>query len=118
MDLLSNGIVEITFDPDFFNMRVEDLIEIEEGMRYLGNGKRLPFFFKSKDFLNIDKDAVAYSKSPESGKFTLANAVLVDNQAKKIMYNFYFRLKPPFIRTKAFKTREDAFKWLESLSKS
>ncbi|MCB0477661.1 MAG: hypothetical protein KDC84_05835 [Crocinitomicaceae bacterium] len=117
LNLLSNGIVEINFDDDFYDIKVEHLMEVEEGMRYLGKGKKLPFFFNSKDFLGIDKDAVAYSKSAESGKFTLANAVLVDNQAKKLIYNFYFRIKPPSVTTKAFKTKEDAFEWLLSLPK-
>lgn len=117
MDLLSNGIVEINFDPDYFHIEIGDLIDIEEGMRFLGDGKKLPFFFKAKDFMSISREAINYSKSAESGKYTLVNAVLVDNQAKKLMYNFFFRIRPPHIRTKAFKTKEDAFEWLESCLK-
>ncbi len=115
MNLLANGIVEIQFEEDFFDIKVGHLIEIEEGMRKLGKGKKLPFFFNSKDFLNVDKEAIQYSESPESGKFTLANAVLVDNAAKKLIYNFFFRVRKPHTLTKAFKTKEDAFEWLLSL---
>ncbi|MEZ4937910.1 MAG: hypothetical protein R2799_10010 [Crocinitomicaceae bacterium] len=117
MDLYLNGVVEINFAEDFYEVKIEHLKEIKEGMKYLGMGKKLPFFFNSKDFLGVDKEAVAYSKSPESGEFTLANAVLVDTQAKRMLYNFYFRIVPPHVQTKAFKSKEDALAWLVSLPK-
>lgn len=113
--LLNNGIVTIEFEEDFYEMKVAHLKQIESGMKVLGDGRKLPFFFKAKDFMQADEEAVNYSRSPESGKYTLANAVLVDNSAKRLMYNFYFNIKKPHVLTKAFKSKEEAFNWLLSL---
>jgi hypothetical protein len=115
LSLLENGIVQLDFDDDFYDIHVGHLIDIEEGMKVIGEGKKMPFYFNSKDFLSIDNEALAYTKRTESGKFTLANAVLVDNSAKKILYNIYFGLKKRKAPTKAFDTKEDAFDWLLSL---
>lgn len=116
MSLLLNGIVIIDFDEEFYQINKEHLIKMEEGMEFLGNGKKLPFYINATDFLNVDKEALKYSASPKSGRYTLANAVLVDNSAKKIMYNILLKFKKPHIQTKAFKTKEDAFEWLLSLT--
>ncbi len=110
-----NGIVEISWDTQLKEINKEHLIQIKKNIGEVGGGKKMPVYISTIDFLAISDSGRKYSASDEGQAFTLANAVLIDNLAKKILFNFYMNINKPKTPTKAFGTKEDAFTWLLSL---
>jgi hypothetical protein len=110
-----NGIVEISWDTKLKEINKEHLIQIKKNIGEIGGGKKMPVYISTIDFLAISDSGKKYSASDEGQAFTLANAVLIDNLAKKILFNFYMNINKPKTLTKAFGTKVDAFAWLLSL---
>jgi hypothetical protein len=116
--LYDNGIIEIIWDETIEVIEVIHLNKIREAIFDLGGGQKMPLYFSAHDFLNISVDARKDAASDEGGKYTLANAVLIDSLAKKIVFNFFMTINKPKIPTKGFSNREDAFAWLSRFNKS
>ncbi len=110
--LLSNGIIDIAFNPKLEIIDKVHLQALKESIGKLGKGKKMPVYFNIAPFLNISPEGQAYSVLPESQEFALANAVLVDSLAKKIAFNFFIAINKPLTPIKAFGSKEDAFEWL------
>lgn len=64
------------------------------------------------DFLSVDKKASKYSETGGSSEYTLAHALVIDNLAKRILFNYYVRFTKSKRPIKGFSNKEDAFKWL------
>jgi hypothetical protein len=116
--LYDNGIVEINWDKSLELIDVKQLIEIKEILYELGNGSKMLLYFSTPDFLQISNEARKYAATEESGKYTLASAVLIDNLAKKIVFDFFMNFNKPKIPTKCFTNKEDAFNWLNEIKKT
>lgn len=115
--LFSNGIIEIIFNQDIQTVEEKHIAQIRQVVYELGGGKKMPVFLSSGDFVNISDEGRKYAATEEVGRYTLANAVLIDNLAKKLIFNFFLNLNKPKTPTKGFSTRNDAFEWLEKLHK-
>lgn len=115
--LFSNGIIEIIFNQDIQTVKEKHIAQIRQVVYELGEGKKMPVFLSSGDFVNISDEGRKYAATEEVGRYTLANAVLIDNLAKKIIFNFFLNLNKPKTPTKGFSNRNDAFQWLEKLHK-
>ena len=116
LNLLSNGIIETLWDVENLDITKEHLSLLIDAIEELGGGKRMRVYLYMKDFTKINKEAMEFSAKVESSRFTLANAVLVNNLAKKLLFNFYIKFSAPTVPTLAFRDKEEAFKWLLSLS--
>ncbi|MCC7331711.1 MAG: hypothetical protein IT232_03790 [Flavobacteriales bacterium] len=115
--LLSNGIIEVDWNADIGEIQLSHMKEIVEIVKEFGNGKKMPIYVTTLPFLQITIEAKQYVATEESQKYTLANAVLIDNLAKKLLFTFFININKPITPTKAFKSREDAHKWLLNLKK-
>jgi hypothetical protein len=113
--LLESGVIEISWKENIQEITVEMLKELKSCILDFGGGKKMPVFISTINFLNITSEARKYAASKTGQEFTLANAVLIDNLGKKMMFNFFMKINKPYTPTKAFRTREDAFQWLSSL---
>jgi len=109
------GIIEIVWNTSIEVIEVIHLTQMRQAICDLGNGKKMPIFFTAHDFLQLSKEGAKYATSAEGVTYTLANAVLIDSLAKKIIFNFFLKFNKPLAPTKGFSTREDAFEWLEGM---
>lgn len=112
--LYSNGIVELVWDKKIPLITSEVLKNVKTSLFKFGEGKRMPVYVSTFAFMETSEDAKKYASTSEAQEFTLANAVQVDNLAKKIMYNFFLKFYGFTIPSRAFHNREDAFEWLLS----
>lgn len=115
--LLDCGVIEINWAQDIDEVTVELLMELKSIIFNFGKGEKMPVFISTLNFLNINQEARKFAASKSGQEYTLANAVLIDNLGKNIMFNFFLKINRPVTPTKAFRTREEALEWLISLPK-
>ena len=84
----------------------------------LTNGVPAGVLIKTAPFLNVTKAAREESLKPEHLKYILAQAIVVENLANRIVGNFYIRFHQPTVPTKLFTNQEDALQWLQVKIKS
>ncbi len=65
-----------------------------------------------KKNLTPDKGVMSFFASKERSKRVNAEAFCMDSHALKLTANFYFRIKKPVVRGKAFENEADALHWL------
>jgi hypothetical protein len=116
ISLFSDGILEIDWDSAVDEVKVSHLEELKLIIKDLGKGKKMPIFISTFPFMDVSSDAKKYAASDEGQEFTLANAVLIDNLGKKLMFNFFININKPKTPTKAFQTKSEAIKWLRKLN--
>jgi hypothetical protein len=113
----TNGILEIYMHPTTFEVDKEQLMLLTDALGEIAGTNKLPIYIIASDFMGISKEAGVYSALPESNRFTLASAVLIETLAAKLLFNFYLQINKPPVPTKGFTSKESAFKWLLSLKK-
>jgi hypothetical protein len=64
-------------------------------------------------FLNVTKAAREESLKPEWQKYTIAQAIVVNNLANRILGNFYIKVMRPKVPNKLFSNEAEAKKWLQ-----
>jgi hypothetical protein len=110
--LFNNGIIEIGWNKELKEINKSHLVALKEIIKKFGKSKKMPVYISTFDFMIISEEGRRYSASSEGQEFTLANAVLIDNLAKKLMFNFFLNINQPTTPTKAFNTKEEAITWL------
>lgn len=113
--LYTNGIVELVWDQKIEIITKEMLQNVRSALYQFGKGKRMPVYVSTFDFMETNDEAKKYSGTLEAQEYTLANAVQIDNLAKKITFNLFLKFYGTAIPSKAFKTKEEAFAWLTSI---
>lgn len=112
--LRSDGIVQMNTDDDAFFTIVEakeyvDLLgEITGGVPHLilkNPGKHA----------TVDSETRSFMAEANSLRFSIAEAVIIQNTAQRIIGNFYIRFDKPSKPVKLFDTTEAAEQWLRSL---
>jgi hypothetical protein len=95
-------------------LTVKDTWEIINTIKDIGNGKKFPNMLTANGFLNVHKDARALSASEEGNLYTLADALVVNSTALKLIANFYISFNKPVRPTKLFNSQEKAVEWLKT----
>ncbi|MBK7128472.1 MAG: hypothetical protein IPM74_00630 [Crocinitomicaceae bacterium] len=113
MILHSIGIIELIWTETVHEVTLKIMEDVANKVGELGEGKRMPVFVATKPFMSLTDEARKFVASDEGQRYTMANATLVDNLGKRILYNFFIKFTKMPTPIKAFKTREDAFEWLE-----
>lgn len=114
-DLYDNSIIEVNWNPDLIEIEKQHLVSLTNAVKALGKGKKMRLYITTFDFLAINSEGRKYSSTAKAELYTLANAVLIDSLAKKILFNFYLKFDKPNVPTKAFQLRSEAFEWLLSI---
>ena len=113
--LYNTGVIEIVWNTSITEIEIVHLKKMQQVVFELGGGQKMPLYFTIHEFLGIGDEARKYATSEEGVKYTLATTVLVDNLAKKLLFNFFMNVNKPKVPTKSFTTREDCFIWLEKI---
>ncbi|MCB9225312.1 MAG: hypothetical protein R2780_00770 [Crocinitomicaceae bacterium] len=110
--LNDQGIVEISWDDSLKMIEPEHLATLQEAIKKLGNGKRMPLYFTTNPFLGVSEEAQVYATTLEGTTYSLAIAVFMADLATKIDYNVFIKKNTPVVPTQAFNSKEEAFDWL------
>lgn len=113
VSLLENGIMHIHLKHGA-EIELSDAILIVEAMGKLGKGKKFPVLIDAGEFTSVDKEVRIFSASEESNLYTIADAIAYYSFAQKLIADFYIKHNKPAVPTKAFPTKEEALKWLET----
>ncbi|TNE55874.1 MAG: hypothetical protein EP338_01865 [Bacteroidetes bacterium] len=62
--------------------------------------------------VDLDPEVREWAAAPDGNKKTIADALVVNNLAHKLLANFYMRFNKPVKPTRIFNKREQALKWL------
>lgn len=94
---------------------VEDVNAIKTANLELTKGEKYAVLVWSEEFTVITKEARELVASKDFAQNTLAKALIVANLAQQIIVNFYLKINRPYIKTKAFRTKEEGIKWLKEI---
>ncbi len=111
--LTSNNIIEVKWNSAIDEIDKHHLIELKNIIQEIGLGKKMLIYVDTYNFMAITPEARLFASSPEASEFSLANAVLIDSLAKKILFNFFINISKPIVPTKGFSTKSEAINWLK-----
>ncbi len=106
--LRSDDIVQIHF-ADNFDCELEDAKQLVAGILKVCNNKPYPLLVIYGMFNTFSKEVNKYIASHN---YTLADALVGDSIAFKIVGNFYMKINTPVRPTKLFVDVESAVEWL------
>jgi hypothetical protein len=93
---------------------VEDVKEILAAVKEIGNGKKFRNLVTVPQYVPIHKDARALSAKEEGNLYTIADAMVVNTTAMKLVLNIYMAFDKPIRPTRSFTTKEAAIEWLNT----
>jgi hypothetical protein len=111
--LRSDGIMQYTV-KGVSEFNLADLREANEAAGMLGNRKAYPNLVYVDHFLNVDPECRKYAATEESNRYTVADALVVNSVALRLIANFYVKVNKPVRPTKIFTSVDDAVSWLYS----
>lgn len=115
-ELTSENIIEVKWNSTIDEIEKQHLVHLKNIIEEIGLGKKMLIYVDTYNFMAITTEARLFASSPESSEFTLANAVLIDSLAKKLIFNFFMNISKPVVPTKGFNSKEEAINWLKSQS--
>lgn len=115
LSILDDCIAVVEWDDSVEEINANHLIVLRDLLKEMGNGQKIAVLFPFKQYVTINNEARNYAVSKEGQKYTLANAVVVNNLAKKILFNFFLSINKPTNPTKGFDSIELAVKWLKTI---
>lgn len=115
LSLREDGIFHMEMKEIERYVTLEDVKVMTETIGRMGNGKVYPVLVTLKRYNPITKEASEYAASEEAGKYTAANAIVINNFAMRIASNFYIKIFKPIRPTKMFNSEERAVGWLKTI---
>ena len=111
IQMLTNGIIKIEmFDGHIIDL--EECVQITIAQGKLLGGKQGLMFMVADSTTQFTNSAREFSASKEGLRFSIAEALVIQNLAQKILVSFYLKINKPAKPSKAFNSEEDAIKWL------
>lgn len=110
--LLERGIIENIVHRGA-NVEVEDIHFIKITNTRLAEGDYYCVMLVQEELTSISKEAKELVASDSFVQKTIAHAIVVTSLAQRMVANIYMRVNRPKMRTRAFKTREEAIAWLQ-----
>lgn len=115
VNYFSNGIAEVIWSEKLDVIDVAELKKLTQIMGTLNEGKKIPVYISTRSFMTLTKEANDYSATEASSKYTKANAVLVDELGKRLLFNFYVMFTKQHVPIKSFASKEECIQWLLNL---
>lgn len=114
VSLRDDGLFQIQMKEIEREVVIDDIKEMTNTIGEMGGGKKYPMLILIKRFNPITKDASEYAASETAGRYTLADAIVINNFAIRIATNFYIKIFKPKRPTKMFNSEEKAVDWLKT----
>ena len=113
--LRPDGIMHFDIKP-VNEFMVNDVHDILNAVKKIGGGKEYLNIVTIKHYVTIHKEARALSASLQGNRYTIADAMVVNSTALKLVMNLYMAFDKPIRPTKNFTTEEKAIEWLKTFS--
>jgi hypothetical protein len=119
--IITTTAVYETIEPHLFLITMKenshvDLAEVDENyaaVMKLAAGRRYAVLVDASHPCTITKEAMEYTNRPESYKFLIAQAIVVNSLANRLVGNFIIKFHKPASPTKLFSNKESAYIWLK-----
>ncbi len=95
---------------------VADLRQFNLAIGEIGAGKQFLNLIVIKDFVLFDKEIRNYAASAEANKYTIADAIVVNSSALKMVGNFYIKFNKPLKPSRIFTSEKEAIQWLKTFT--
>lgn len=104
----------------FDNMEISagDTQENFEAMMEIAGHKPYAVLVDARVEVTLTKEGMEHSTRPEMSKYLIANAILVNSLANRIVGNFMIRFNKSADTTRLFTDHENAMKWLREKIKA
>ena len=114
LNLIENQIIHFIVD-DNAEFGLEDMLEVRAANIKLSDGQPYCVAMEAGNFSNFSEDVRKASASPEHTKNRIALALIHNNLATRLIFNFYLAINSPVGKTKAFQSKEKALLWLRKM---
>jgi hypothetical protein len=104
---LDNGVMEAEF-VGIQILTLEQSKEISKGFKEVCPDKKFLMFFYSEHPMDVSRDTMSYSASPEGCAYSLAEAYLINSSVQTYLANIYLTVFKPIVPTKMFRNRDKA----------
>lgn len=113
--LRADGIMHFDIKP-VNEFMVNDVHDILNAVKEIGGGKKFLNMITIKQYVTIHREARTLSASEAGNIFTIADAMVVNSTALKLVMNLYMSFDKPMRPTRNFTTEEKAIEWLKTFS--
>ncbi len=125
MNVINTRVAQISYDKiarivkkkvvDNSEIELTDCIENYEATKKITQGDKFLSLVDGRDIqTSVSKEARAYTANVKRDGKHIAEALLVNSTAQKLVGNFYINVNKPQIPTKIFSSEEKALEWLNS----
>ncbi|MFI5148728.1 MAG: hypothetical protein ACHQRM_03280 [Bacteroidia bacterium] len=126
MGTILSSIAETNFLPEGIlctrllegkDIDLDNSIDNFEKCKILTGGKRYAAFTDARATVTITKEAMAFGSGKEANENLIAQAILVNSLANRLLGNFMIKIHKPLSPTRLFSNEEEAMKWLREQMK-
>jgi len=111
VSLIEDGIIEFAVKE----VELSDVKEMVLTAGELGGGKMFKNLIIAGEYSSMSSEATQYMNSDEAHRYTIADAIVIDSLAQRILGNFYLGIVNKKRPSKLFNSKEKALHWLKSL---
>lgn len=92
---------------------VAEFVHTSDSYKLLGNNETIKILAVFPEFTNITPEAREYLQNREN--VAIAEAIVFDSLAQRLVFNFYKLLRQKKYPVKGFQSKDKALIWLKSL---
>ncbi|MBL0049391.1 MAG: hypothetical protein IPP32_14995 [Bacteroidetes bacterium] len=111
IELRSDGIVVLSTISDFM-FSLKETVEGIDAIGKLSGGNLVAVMKIAGLGSSVDTDSRHYIASGRGSRYSIAEAIVIQSIAQKIIGNFYLKVEKPIKPTKLFTDRSSAELWL------
>lgn len=115
VSLIGDDIIEFAV-KEGCEVELTDVKEMVLTAGELGGGKMFKNLIIAGEYSSMTSEATQYMKSDEAHRYTIADAIVIDSLAQRILGNFYLGIVNKKRPSKLFNSKEKALGWLKSLN--
>jgi hypothetical protein len=110
----SDGIMELQCDDDFV-FDVEHIKMLVEKRGEMSNKHKFLQLTIAGKYSSVTKEGRDFMATEENLKYTLAEAIVIQSLAQRILGNFYLKFNKPKVPTRIFTDKAKAEIWLKAV---
>ena len=113
------SITQLENDTILFKLKENSIIELEDSKKMyeetmqLSQGRKYASLVDARAIVTLTKEAREWSANPELHKNLIAQAIVINSLANRIVGNFIIRFHKPKAPTRLFSSMEKAKEWLQ-----
>ena len=115
----NESIIYRLYENNIFHVIVKEgekvnMEMVNEGYAFLENYGTGKFYniYEFKSFADVDPDVREWSSSDLEAKYSVIDAIVINNIAQKILADFYLKFNKPKQPTKIFTSIDKAVEWI------